>query len=87
VSRFTVAVRNASATAAYLDIRYSTRYRDTAGAEVATRQGVIKEILQPGATRTWGDLTDGMVPPGAASATLSLDGAEKCIPARRRQSD
>lgn len=83
VSRFTVAVRNAGATAAYLDLRYTTRYRDASGTEVATRQGVIKEILQPGATRTWGDLTDGMVPTGAVSATLSLDGAEKCIPSQR----
>jgi hypothetical protein len=82
LSRFRVSVRNASATAAYLDIRYTTRYRDASGTEVATRQGVIKEILQPGATRSWSDLTDGLVPAGAASATLSLDGAEKCIPAR-----
>jgi hypothetical protein len=52
---------------------------------VTTRQGVIKEILQPGATRTWNDLTDGMVPAGATSATLSLDSAEKCIPARPAQ--
>jgi hypothetical protein len=80
VSRFTVAIRNASAAAAYLDIRYTTRYRDASGTELATRQGVIKEILEPGATRRWEDLTDGMVPTGAAGATLSLDGAEKCIP-------
>ncbi len=83
VSRFRVEIRNASATAAYVDIRYATRYRDASGTEVAARQDVIKEILQPGATRTWGDLTGGMVPTGAVSATLSLDGAEKCIPARR----
>jgi len=83
VSRFRVSLRNASATAAYLDLRYTARYRDRAGSTLATRQGVIKEILQPGATRTWDDLTDGMVPAGATGATLSLDGAEKCVPARR----
>jgi len=83
VSRFGVSIRNASATAAYLDIRYTARYRDSAGSTVTTRRGVIKEILQPGATRTWGDLTDGMVPTGAVSATLSLDSAEKCIPSQR----
>ncbi len=87
VSRFTVAVRNTSATAAYLDIRFTTRYRDASGAEVTTRQGVIKEILEPGEARRWGDLTDGMVPAGAVSAALSLDGAEKCIPAPRRHAD
>jgi hypothetical protein len=87
VSRFTVAVRNASATAAYLDIRYAIRYRDASGAEVAARHGVVKEILQPGSARRWADLTDGMVPTGAVSATLSIESAEKCIPAgaaRRR---
>jgi hypothetical protein len=83
ISRFRVSVRNAGATAAYLDIRYTARYRDGAGSTLTTRQGVIKEILQPGATRTWDELTDGMVPAGATSATFSLDGAEKCIPSRR----
>lgn len=87
VSRFRVGIRNSSATAAYLDFRYTTRYHDASGTTVGIRQGVVKEILQPGSTLTWDDLTDGMVPAGATSATLSLDGAEKCIPAARRQSD
>jgi hypothetical protein len=87
VSRFTVEIRNASATAAYLDLRYTARYRDTSGAEVTTRQGVIKEILEPGEARRWDDLTDGMAPAGAVSAALLVDGAEKCIPAPRRHSD
>ncbi len=83
VSRFAVEIRHVGATAAYLDIRYIARYRDSAGSEVATRRGVIKEILQPGSRRRWEELTDGMVPSGAASAVFSLDGAEKCIPAGR----
>jgi hypothetical protein len=87
VSRFVVEIRNAGTAAAYLDIRYTARYRDTAGSELTIRQGVIKEILQPGATRRWEELTDGMVPPGAVGAALSLDGAEKCIPARHRRDD
>jgi hypothetical protein len=87
VSRFRLAIRNASATAAYLDLRYTTRYRDAAGTEVSVRHGIVKEILQPGATRTWGDIADGMVPAGAVRATLSLDGAEKCIPAAQRRAD
>ena len=87
VSRFKVEIRNVGATAAYLDLRYATRYRDASGAEVARRQGLIKEILQPGATRIWDDLTDRMVPAGAVSATLVLNGAEKCIPAAQRHSD
>ncbi len=87
VSRFVVEIRNTGAAAAYLDIRYTARYRDAARSEVAIRQGVIKEILQPGATRRWEELTDGMVPPGAVGAALSLDGAEKCIPASHRPDD
>jgi len=83
VSRFRLSIRNAGATAAYLDVRYVARYRAADGTGVATRQGVIKEVLQPDSTRTWADLTDGMVPDGAVSATLTLDGAEKCIPAGR----
>ncbi len=80
VSRFSVSIRNSSATAAYLDIRYTMRYRDASGTEVATRQGVIKEILQPGASRHWRDLTNGLVPDGAVTASASLDGAEKVVP-------
>lgn len=83
VSLFRVTIRNASTAAAYLDIRYTARYRDASGSDVATGQGVIKEILQPGATRSWVDLTDGLVPAGATTATFSLDGAETCIPARQ----
>jgi hypothetical protein len=86
VSRFSLSIRNAGTAAAYLDIRYTARYRDDAGSMLETRQGVIKEILQPGASRSWDDLTDGLVPNGATSATLSLDGAEKCIPAERPRS-
>jgi hypothetical protein len=86
ISRFVVEIRNAGAAAAYLDIRYTARYRDGAGSEAAIRQGAIKEILQPGSTRRWAELTDGMVPPGAVGAALSLDGAEKCIPAERSRS-
>jgi hypothetical protein len=80
VSRFKVGIRNVGQGAAYLDIRYTVRYRNASGAELARRQGVIKEILQPGATRTRDDLTDGLVPTGATTATLLLDGAEKCLP-------
>jgi hypothetical protein len=46
------------------------------------REGIIKEILQPGRSRTWDDLTDGLAPAGAASATVRIVEAEKAIPAR-----
>jgi hypothetical protein len=80
VSGFRVEIRNDSRFAAYVDIRYTARYRSAGGAEVAVREGVIKEILQPGAARRWGDITNGLVPAGAVSATFLLDGAEKVVP-------
>ncbi len=84
VSRFEVAIANQGAAAAYLDIRYSVRYTDAAGAPLTTRDGVIKEILEPGEHRAWPDIVNGMVPAGAASATLSVVGAERCVPVPRR---
>jgi hypothetical protein len=83
VSRFVVSVRNRSAAAAYLDLRYATEYLAAGNAVIATRGGVIKQVLQPGETRTWSELTDGFVPTGAAGATIRLIGAEKCIPLPR----
>lgn len=83
VSRFVVTIRNRSTLAAYLDLRYETEYLGVGNDVVATRHGVIKQILQPGETRTWPDLVDGLVPAGAAGATIALVGAEKCIPLPR----
>jgi hypothetical protein len=83
VSRFAISIRNTSPTAGYLDIRYTARYHDTAGSTLEARQGVIKEILEPGATRSWENVTNGIVPRNAVGATLVIDGAEKCIPAWR----
>jgi hypothetical protein len=80
VSRFVVTIRNRSRVAAYLDIRYRASYTSADGRLVATREAVIKEILQPGLDRTWQDLTDGMTPGGAVSATFTMVTAEKCIP-------
>jgi hypothetical protein len=82
VSRFAVTIEHRGRHAAYVDIRFTTTYRDEAGEVVAGREGVIKEILEPGDRRTWPDLTDGMVPEGAVSATLTLTSAEKVIPDR-----
>jgi hypothetical protein len=81
VSRLIVSVRNRSEAAAWLDIRYVADYRGADGRVVATREGIIKVVLQPGSTRTWDDLTDGLAPAGATNATLRIVGAEKCIPA------
>ena len=81
VSRFVVSIRNASTAAAYLDVRYSVQYFSATGTLLTTREGVIKEILQPGDVHTWHELTNGMVPESATAATLSLVSAEKAVPA------
>ena len=85
VSRFVISIHNVSTAAAYLDIRYSAEYFSAAGTPLVTREGAIKEILQPGQTRTWPDLSDGMVPQSAATTRFSIVSAEKCIPARTSQ--
>ncbi len=80
VSAFALTIENRGRDAAYLDIRFVTTYRDRDGRVVARRDGVVKEILEPGDRRSWRDLTDGLVPSGAVSASLSLVSAEKAIP-------
>jgi len=82
VSRLIVSVRNRSAAAAWIDLRYVAEYRDAQGQLVAEREGIIKEILQPATGRTWDDLTDGLAPDRAATATVRIVGAEKVIPVR-----
>ncbi|MGE0706237.1 MAG: hypothetical protein AB7P22_20130, partial [Vicinamibacterales bacterium] len=83
VSLFNLSIHNRSRAAAYLDLRYATRYLNADGDQIAAREGVIKEIVQPGEERSWRELTDGTAPEGAASAEITLVTAEKCIPAAR----
>jgi hypothetical protein len=67
-----------------VEIRYETTYRDREGEVVATREDAIREILQPGTSRSWRDLTDGMTPPGAVSASLRVVGGQVAVPAAGR---
>ena len=83
VSRFSLTVTNRGHAAAWLDIRYGTAYVAANGQLLAAREGVIKQILQPGQTRTWTDIIDDYVPEGATAATITIVGAEKVIPIRR----
>jgi hypothetical protein len=80
VSAFALTIENRGRSAAYLDVRFVTTYRDAAGREITRRDGVIKQILEPGDRRSWRDVTNGLVPAGAASATVALVSAEKAIP-------
>lgn len=86
ISSFALTVTNRSRVAAWLDIRYGTAYTGASGQLLAAREGVIKQILQPGETRAWRDIADDRVPPGATAATIVVTSAEKCIPSRRRLS-
>jgi hypothetical protein len=81
VSVFSVAVANHGRAAAWIDVRYETAYTAGDGQVVATRQGVLKQILEPGDTRTWDQVADDFVPAGATDATIRITGAEKAIPA------
>jgi hypothetical protein len=81
LSAFDVTIANRGTAAAWVDLQYATSYLDAAGRPVAARTGVIKQILQPGATRTWRQIADGFVPEGAVSATFSVVGGEKVVAA------
>ena len=87
VSKFSVAITNRSTVAAWLDIRYTSSYAGADGRVVATHEGVIKQILQPGETREWRDLADGDLPDGATAATMTITGAERAIPAGLKSSE
>lgn len=84
VSRFSITVENRSREVAWLDLRYAATFTDASARVVAVRDGVIKQLLQPGATRQWLDVADGDVPDGATAATIALTGAERAIPVARR---
>ena len=83
ISSFEVTVLNRSRVAAWLDIRLATVYSDTTGATIESREVVVKQILQPGESRTWTDVADGWTPEDARTASVAIIGAEKVIPVRR----
>ena len=78
-SRFDVTVRNASRTTAWLDIRFAITYADALGVPVATREVVVKQIIQPGHTRSWSDIADDRVPERAVSARIAVISAERVV--------
>jgi hypothetical protein len=83
ISSFTMTLSNRSQAAAWLDFRFAATYTGTAGAVLASRELVIRQILQPGESRTWRDVADGWIPEGAKDATITMVGAEKVIPKRK----
>jgi hypothetical protein len=81
VSVFSVTVTHHGRAAAWIDLRYETVYTGAGGQVIATRQGVLKQILEPGETRTWTEVADDFVPAGSGDATITITGAERAIPA------
>jgi hypothetical protein len=77
---WTLTLRNASRVAAFRDPLYITTYRDTHGAIVEERHERIKDIFQPGETRTI-ELNDGYARAPFATADLRIAAAEALIPA------
>jgi len=86
LSRFEVTITNRGRAAAWLDVRYRTKYTDATGREITSREGVIKRIIQPGATLADLEIADDFAPDGATSAFFRIATAERCIPERGRDS-
>ncbi|HXT71097.1 MAG TPA: hypothetical protein VN700_15145 [Vicinamibacterales bacterium] len=86
-SRFDLTIRNTSQTTAWLDIRLATTYLDQTGMTVASREVVVKQILEPGESRTWTDIADDRVPEFAVSAALRIVAAERVAPTQRRDGE
>jgi hypothetical protein len=80
VSVLTLTIANRSRAAAWVDIRYGTAYLGDLGQLLAVRNGVIKRIIQPGEERVFADLSDGGVPPGTRSVSVTVTGAERVVP-------
>ena len=77
---WTVTLRNASTVVAFRDVLYITTYRDDRGAVVDERHERIKDIFQPGDTRTL-EVNDGYASADFASAEMRVAAAEALIPA------
>jgi hypothetical protein len=77
---WTITVRNRSTVVAFRDPLYISTYFDEHGAVVDERHERLKDIFQPGATRTI-DLNDGFAGPPFARAELKIVAAEALLPA------
>jgi hypothetical protein len=80
---WTITVRNDSTAVAFRDPLYVSTYVDGSGAVVEQRHERIKDIFQPGETRTI-DLNDGFAGPPFSNATLQIVAAEALLPLPRQ---
>ena len=77
---WTITVRNSSPVVAFRDPLYVTTYLDESGAVVEERHERLKDIFEPGVTRTI-ELNDGFAGPAFAKAQLKIVAAEALLPA------
>ena len=72
-------MHNANPRVAFRDLLYFTTYRNAGGDVVLERHEVIKDIFQPGTTRTL-QFNDGFVRVPFATATFRIAAAEALLP-------
>ncbi|MCU1384557.1 MAG: 4-amino-4-deoxy-L-arabinose transferase, partial [Acidobacteria bacterium] len=77
---WTITVHNASTSVAYRDPLYIAAYLDEGGAAVDERHERIKDVFQPGDTRTI-ELSDGFAGPAFATTRFTIVAAEALLPA------
>jgi hypothetical protein len=78
--RWTIAVRNRSTVAAFRDLLYVTTYLDDRGATIDERHERLKDIFEPGVTRTI-EVNDGFSSQPFSTARLHIIAAEALKPA------
>ena len=76
---WTITIRNSNKLVAYRDPLYFSTYFDERGNVVDNRHERVKDIFQPGATRTI-ELNDGFAGPAFATAQLKIVAAEALLP-------
>ena len=77
---WTITLRNRSTVVAFRDVLYVTTYMDGRDTVVDERHEWIKDIFQPGASRTI-ELNDGFAGPTFKNASLRIAAAEALVPA------
>ncbi len=80
---WTITVHNRSASVAFRDPLYVATYLDDRDGVVEERHERLKDIFEPGDTRTI-DLNDGFAGPAFSNARLQIVAAEALIPTPRR---
>jgi hypothetical protein len=76
---WTITIRNRNRLVAYRDPLYSTTYFDQGNGIVEQRHERLKDIFEPGVTRTI-ELNDGFAGPPFAKASLQIVTAEALVP-------